>query len=72
MLLAFLIRNREDWNNWKRAISELPGPSILHLARGEPPGDTSHEREDAVDEVEAFDDEDDTDGEPEIITKPET
>ena len=72
MLLAFLIRDGQDWDNWKQSIGELPGPSILHLAQGEPPGDTSHEREDAVNEVEAFDDEDDSDVEPEIIAKPDS
>lgn len=71
MLVAFLIQNVTEWNEWKQAIQELPGTPILHIANGEPPSDSFTEREDALEEVEAFDDED-MEGEAEVIVKPDT
>lgn len=66
MLVAFLIQSADDWSEWKQAIQTIPGTAILHITSGEPPGNTVTEREDALNEVEAFDDED-SDGEAEFI-----
>ena len=60
MLIAFLIRDETDWQTWRKAVTELPGKAILHVADEEPPvRGQGREREGAIDEVEAFDDEDD-------------
>jgi cysteine protease ATG4 len=60
MLLAFLIRNEEDWKAWRRSVSQVSGKAVIHVADVEP---ALHghgvEREGAVDEVETFDDDDD-------------
>ncbi|KAI9708530.1 MAG: Cysteine protease atg4 [Bogoriella megaspora] len=62
MLMAFLIRNEEEWKDWRQAVVEVQGKPIIHVADKQP---TLHgqgtEREGAIDEVEAFDDEDDAD-----------
>ncbi|KAI9787657.1 MAG: Cysteine protease atg4 [Geoglossum umbratile] len=60
MLIAFLIRNEEDWKAWRRSVSQVSGKAVIHVADLQP---ALHghgvERESAVDEVEAFDDDDD-------------
>ncbi|KAF2459579.1 putative cysteine protease atg4 [Lineolata rhizophorae] len=57
MLIAFLIKSEDDWRDWRRRILETHGKPIVHVADHEP---TLHghdsEREGAIDEVEAFDD----------------
>ena len=60
MLIAFLIRDEADWRNWRLAISESQGKSVVRVTDTEP---TYHgkgaERAGAVDEVDTFDDEND-------------
>lgn len=60
MLLAFLIRDRIDWQDWRVRMGACTGKQIIHIADHEPsaPG-PSNERESALDEVEALDDDDD-------------
>lgn len=62
MLIAFLIRDEEDWRVWRRSVSQVSGKAIINVADKAPPlhGHGS-EREGAIEEVEAFDDEDDND-----------
>ncbi|KAL9052320.1 MAG: hypothetical protein Q9162_005464 [Coniocarpon cinnabarinum] len=59
MLIAFLIRSEVDWYDWKQRISQTVGKPIVHVSDRDPSlhGSTS-EREEAVDEVETFDDDD--------------
>jgi cysteine protease ATG4 len=57
MLIGFLIRNEEDWEDWKRRIKEVKGKSIVQVYAEEPPSGEVKERKEAVDEVETFDDE---------------
>lgn len=54
MLIGFLIRDEDDWADWKRRVSSVNGKPIVHVPRAE----TSHGRgrEEALDEVEALDD----------------
>ena len=60
MLMAFLIRNEAEWKNWRQAVSEVQGKPIIHVADKEPPlHGRGAEREGAIEEVEAFDDDDD-------------
>ncbi|KAF2399828.1 hypothetical protein EJ06DRAFT_543324 [Trichodelitschia bisporula] len=60
MLIGFLMRDKDDWTAWKKAISAVPGKAIIHVADKEPSlTGTGYEREGAIDEVETFDTEDD-------------
>ncbi|KAH7039086.1 putative cysteine protease atg4 [Macrophomina phaseolina] len=58
MLIAFLIRDETDWQNWRKAVAEVHGKPVIHVADSEPIIRGGQEREGAIDEVEAFDDED--------------
>ena len=62
MLIGFLIRDELDWKSWRRAVGEAVGKPVIHVADTEPPlHGHDFEREDAVDDVETFD-EDEGDG----------
>ncbi|KAI4223985.1 MAG: hypothetical protein LQ349_007323, partial [Xanthoria aureola] len=69
MLLGFLIRDRSDWDDWRRRVTDVPGKPVVHVADKEPTmiGQVA-ERPGAVDEVETLDDEDEGDGE--LIERP--
>lgn len=57
MLIGFLFMDEDDWQSWKRTVSEAPGKAIFHVADTE--GSRygfGTERKGAVDEVETFDD----------------
>lgn len=58
MLIAFLIRSESDWRDWRKAVTEVHGKPVIHVADSEPVIHGGQEREGAIDEVEAFDDED--------------
>ncbi|OQV03493.1 hypothetical protein CLAIMM_08532 [Cladophialophora immunda] len=62
MLIGFLIKDEQDWDDWKRRIKEVKGKAIVSVFDKEPPvpGETK-ERKEAVDEVQTFDDEDEDD-----------
>jgi cysteine protease ATG4 len=67
MLLGFLVRDRDDFEDWRRRVGEVPGKAIVHVHEKEPgyaPGSAGggNERAEAVDEVETMD-EDDEEGE---------
>lgn len=60
MLIAFLIRDESDWKNWRRAVQEVQGKAVIHVADQDPAlHGMGGERDGAIDEVETFDDEDD-------------
>lgn len=61
MLLAFLIRDQSDWEEWCKSISSVQGKTVVHVATKQPPAHLGTEREDAIDEVESFDEHDDED-----------
>ena len=65
MLIAFLIRNEDDWKDWRQRMREVQGKPVLHVGDKEPVFQTEeNEREDAINEVEALDeDQDEDDGE---------
>ncbi|KAI4165054.1 MAG: hypothetical protein LQ342_001331 [Letrouitia transgressa] len=60
MLIAFLIRDMDDWKTWREAITKIPGKPIIHIADKEP---NMHiqgaEKENAIDDVEIFDENED-------------
>lgn len=61
MLMGFLVRDEEDWRSWKKLVSEAHGKPIIHIFDKQPANTGSPvERQSAVDEVETFDDDDDT------------
>jgi cysteine protease ATG4 len=60
MLLGFLIKDEADWENWKRALDQVPGKHIIRISDKAPPlHGHGPEREGAVDEVETLDDDED-------------
>lgn len=58
MLIGFLIKDEDDWADWKRRISSTEGKAIIHVFSTEAGSSSGHEREGALDEVEALDDDD--------------
>lgn len=63
MLMSFLIKDEADWQDWKRRLNEVPGKKIVNVYAREPPvPGVTVEREEAVDEVQTFDDEEDAEG----------
>jgi cysteine protease ATG4 len=56
MLLAFLVRSEEDYENWKQGVQSVQGKTIVHV-QGREPLPRGQEREGAVDEVESWDEE---------------
>jgi cysteine protease ATG4 len=64
MLVGFLIRNENDWIDWKRRIAssrqENGGKAIIHIVDTESAPTPTMEREAALDEVEVLDDDDDS------------
>lgn len=66
MLLGFLIRDDADWADWKARVADVRGKPIVRVYERAPPGDgQTKEREEAVDEVQTFDDTEDEGGEEE-------
>ncbi|KAL3426189.1 cysteine protease ATG4 (peptidase family C54) [Phlyctema vagabunda] len=62
MLIAFLIRDENDWRAWREAVKNLQGKAVIHIADYDPALHAmSSERDEAIDEVETFDDEEDDD-----------
>jgi cysteine protease ATG4 len=62
MLIAFLIQSEDEWKNWRRAVQEVQGKAVIHVADKDPAlHGLGAERDGAIDEVESFDDEDDDD-----------
>jgi len=55
MLLGFLIKNEEDWEDWKKRVEAGRGKPIIHIL-GDMQPDYGLGREEALDEVEALDD----------------
>ncbi|OXV06063.1 hypothetical protein Egran_06169 [Elaphomyces granulatus] len=55
MLIGFLIQNEDDWIDWKQRVSS-PENRIIHIYNGGPEFESRHERQEALDEVEALDD----------------
>lgn len=59
MLIAFLFRNADEWDNWKRTVDATAVKVIFHIGTNATPAPgLGAERESALDEVETFDDND--------------
>lgn len=66
MLIAFLIRDEDDWQDWKQRIlasdmADQRAKAIVHVVDTD--SDSTTEREGALDEVEVLDDDDDAESE---------
>ena len=72
MLIAFLVKDEEDWKSWRRALGTASGKAVVHIADEEP---SLHGhgavRKSAVDDVETFDDEDEDDIDGEMKERPQ-
>lgn len=55
MLLGFLVRSKQDFDDWRAALANLPGKTIVHVHDHEPRYATGAERPSAVDDVETWD-----------------
>jgi cysteine protease ATG4 len=59
MLIGFLIRDQDDWVDWRRGVKHVQGKAIISIADHDPvrrSGDA--ERVSAIDEVETLSDDD--------------
>lgn len=54
MLLGFLVRSQEEFEEWRKAVAAIPGKAIIHIHDNESKYATGPERPGAVDEVEAW------------------
>lgn len=61
MLIGFLIRDENDWKEWRLSTQEVQGKAVIRVANQDPALHGQVEREGAIDEVETFDDSDDDD-----------
>ena len=62
MLIGFLVKNEGDWEDWRKGVACVQGKPIIHVADVAPTlgvAGVGGEREEAIDEVEAFDDTED-------------
>ena len=59
MLIGFLIKDEDDWIDWKTRIISSHGKPIATIVTGKQTGE-GQGREEALDEVEALDDFDDS------------
>ena len=55
MLLGFLIHSRQELDEWRKRVTEMPGKAIIHIHDTEPKYSTGMERASAIDEVETMD-----------------
>ncbi|KAJ5210291.1 hypothetical protein N7491_010097 [Penicillium cf. griseofulvum] len=58
MLIGFLIKDEDDWADWKKRIQSTPGQPIVHIFPSQHQSDHGHGRAEALDEVEVLDDSD--------------
>ena len=65
MLIGFLIRDEEDWQEWRRSVKHVQGKTIIHVSDHDPVAQMS-ERGGAIDQVEPLSDEADEDDTDEV------
>ncbi|KZL75501.1 cysteine protease ATG4 (peptidase family C54) [Colletotrichum tofieldiae] len=59
MLIGFLIRDEDDWDEWRRNVKHVQGKAVIHVADYDPVlRGGEGERESAIDEVETLSDDD--------------
>ena len=71
MLIAFLIQDPADWQEWRNSMSNVQGKPVVHVADTEPALHShGNERASAIDDVETLDDEDEDEGDGEMVERP--
>lgn len=61
MLIGFLVRNEEDWLDWRQRVEHFQGKSVIQVAKQEPRNqESANERAGAIDQVELLSDDDET------------
>lgn len=65
MLIGFLIRSKEEFEEWRKAVTDVEWKAIIHVYDVEPKFAVGTERPGAVDEVETWDET----GEDEVVEK---
>lgn len=58
MLIGFLIRDEQDWQDWRRSVKHVQGKSIIHVSDHDPVAQAG-EQDSAISQVEAMSDDDD-------------
>ncbi|KAF6789364.1 Cysteine protease ATG4 [Colletotrichum sojae] len=59
MLIGFLIKDEDDWAEWRRNVKHVQGKAVIHVADHDPvSAGRSGERDNAIDEVETLSDDD--------------
>ncbi|KAL0936666.1 cysteine protease ATG4 (peptidase family C54) [Colletotrichum truncatum] len=62
MLIGFLIKDEDDWTEWRRNVKHVQGKAVIHVADHDPIArGGGGERDSAIDEVETLSDDDDGD-----------
>ena len=57
MLIAFLIRDEDDWKEWRQGVQEVQGKGVIHVETQDPAVQgLGTARDGAIDEVETLDD----------------
>ncbi|KAI8627533.1 hypothetical protein F5Y19DRAFT_486769 [Xylariaceae sp. FL1651] len=57
MLIGFLIRDEEDWRDWRRSVKHVQGKAIIHVSDHDPVAQLN-ERGGVMDDVETLSDDD--------------
>ncbi|ORY67052.1 uncharacterized protein BCR38DRAFT_482697 [Pseudomassariella vexata] len=58
MLIGFLIRDEEDWKDWRRSVKHVQGKTIIHVSDHDPVAQMGAQ-DSAIAQVEAMSDDDD-------------
>jgi cysteine protease ATG4 len=58
MLIGFLIRDEEDWTDWRRSVKHVQGKAIIHVSDHDPLAQME-EHGGVIDKVEILSDEED-------------
>lgn len=58
MLIGFLIKDEDDWENWKTDVKHVQGKAVVSVYPHDPALGKAPGREGAIDEVETFSDDD--------------
>ncbi|KAL2261689.1 hypothetical protein VTK26DRAFT_3618 [Humicola hyalothermophila] len=61
MLIAFLIKDEDDWDAWKSGVKHVQGKAIITVSPHDPARGMGSARPGAIDEVETLSDDDDAD-----------
>jgi cysteine protease ATG4 len=58
MLIGFLIKDIDDWTDWRRCVRHVQGRAIITVADHDPQHRSGTGRDSAIDEVETLSDDD--------------